>query len=173
MNTSQKSSTTHLHIWAAGRRVEQSRDAAFHLETEHHTCREKLVQSLLLLLNASEVPWQPRSNTHLSFCFVFSSGISLTSSSPPVHPALLSASGDWTGTQTFDSGSVGVQNDFIFKEFSEDFKKLKKYIYCKIMSLTTPASSRNCIILSSSTRPEKWTLTLWTSLTQSTKCFSR
>lgn len=101
MNTLHKS-RTHLHIWAAGRRVEQSRDAAFHLETEHHTCREKLDQSLHHFGNTL-------ANTHLLFHFVIvsiSSGISLTSSSPPFHPAHLSASGDWTGTQKFDSESV-------------------------------------------------------------------
>lgn len=41
--------STHMHIWAAGRRDERSWIAAFPPETEHHTCGEEPVKSRLHL----------------------------------------------------------------------------------------------------------------------------
>lgn len=171
MNTSQKSRTTHLHIWAAGRRVEQSRDAAFHLETEHHTCREKLVQSLHHFWTHLKYR-DNRAVTHI-YRFVFF--LLLVYLLPvPVH---LFIQPSCPPQETGLGHRRLIQDQWVFKmiSYSKSLAKIlvKKKKYCKVMSLTTPASSRNCIILSSSTRPEKWTLTLWTSLTQSTKRFSR
>lgn len=83
MNTLDRCTDTDLRIWAAGRRAGRSSAAASPPETGHRTCRKRSQLRLLPL---------PVTST-------LNSGQCLTSSSPPLCPALQSASADCPGEE--------------------------------------------------------------------------
>ncbi len=120
-------------------------------ETLHFTWRQNIIPA--------------EKNTVCITVWYFKKSLTVTTKHPsvflspvPVHRLIQATCAlQETGLQhrkSSDSESVDVHIQNYQAKYSHNY--LIQF-YCRIKSLTTPASSRNCIILSSSTDPEKQT----------------